>query len=237
VQRMLLGMSPHIFLRLCMQKHRTMASPDLSVLRKQIEDAKLPKLTHCAVENGVLSVAAEVPVNLGSGAKRHRLILNFVFSDFNMIVSDFAESAKLERVSLAGAETVEALSFANGCCNRLECSRLRSRTDLSLHRLAGCKFVRAKTSRDTQGDQYRDQLSGNDDELVEFYDDDKALERKVKWLAKHIKRAKHFVCYTGAGISTAAKIPDFRGPNGVWTRRDRDQVIVHSLVTWRRLHV
>jgi hypothetical protein len=46
-----------------------------------------------------------------------------------------------------------------------------------------------------------------DDELKEFTDPPEELQKKVKFVADAIKNAKHCVVYTGAGISTAAKIP------------------------------
>lgn len=48
-------------------------------------------------------------------------------------------------------------------------------------------------------------------------DDPEELRRKVRELAGAVRNAEYLVVYTGAGISTAASIPDYRGPNGVWT--------------------
>lgn len=53
---------------------------------------------------------------------------------------------------------------------------------------------------------------------IEKLDNENELEEKCAQLALAIRDAKNMVVYTGAGISTAASIPDYRGPNGVWTR-------------------
>uniref|UniRef100_A0A8B9ECJ1 NAD-dependent protein deacylase sirtuin-6 n=1 Tax=Anser cygnoides TaxID=8845 RepID=A0A8B9ECJ1_ANSCY len=57
--------------------------------------------------------------------------------------------------------------------------------------------------------------------LDQIFDPPEELERKVRELADLIRSSSNVVFHTGAGISTASGIPDFRGPNGVWTMEEK----------------
>ncbi|CAF0776560.1 unnamed protein product [Adineta ricciae] len=70
----------------------------------------------------------------------------------------------------------------------------------------------------------------NDDEIKEYFDTPDELQKKIKTLAQFIRDSKHFVVYTGAGISTSAGINDFRGPTGVWTAQARGIVLPRPTV-------
>ncbi len=63
------------------------------------------------------------------------------------------------------------------------------------------------------------------------------LERQTldtKACADLIRRSERVVALTGAGISTAAGIPDFRGPNGLYVTRQYDPETIFDISAFRR---
>jgi mono-ADP-ribosyltransferase sirtuin 6 len=58
--------------------------------------------------------------------------------------------------------------------------------------------------------------------LPELSDSRRAVVVKLKTFVSLVKNAKQVVVITGAGISTSAGIPDFRGPKGVWTKEQEE---------------
>jgi NAD+-dependent protein deacetylase sirtuin 6 len=60
--------------------------------------------------------------------------------------------------------------------------------------------------------------------LPELKETSQSYNKKVKHLADLMKKKpQRIVVLTGAGISTSSGIPDFRGPNGIWTKELESQ--------------
>ena len=52
-------------------------------------------------------------------------------------------------------------------------------------------------------------------------------------IAEMIVQANSVVVFTGAGISTESGIPDFRGPDGLWTRLDPEDFTIQKFLSSR----
>lgn len=62
--------------------------------------------------------------------------------------------------------------------------------------------------------------------LPEIKDDEEIIKIKINELANLIKDSKKIVVLCGAGISTSCGVPDFRGPNGVWTKELKNEEVI-----------
>jgi len=59
----------------------------------------------------------------------------------------------------------------------------------------------------------------------------RTLEELVEEVADLIVSSRQIVVFTGAGISTESGIPDFRGPDGIWTKIDPDDFTYQKYIS------
>lgn len=70
--------------------------------------------------------------------------------------------------------------------------------------------------------------------MTEFFDPPHVLQEKIERLSVIIKKSKHLVVFTGAGISTSCGIPDFRGPKGIWTLQRQGKALPEASLPFHR---
>ena len=64
---------------------------------------------------------------------------------------------------------------------------------------------------------------------------DKDLDQRIQTLSQWLYESQSLVVFTGAGISTESGLPDFRGPDGMWTRRDKGLPPRPMAVPWNEV--
>jgi NAD-dependent deacetylase len=61
------------------------------------------------------------------------------------------------------------------------------------------------------------------------------LEKQIEEVARLVARANRIVVFTGAGVSTESGIPDFRGPDGLWSRYDPEDFTIERFLSDREV--
>lgn len=63
------------------------------------------------------------------------------------------------------------------------------------------------------------------------------MDHLIDEAARVLRTAEQILVFSGAGLSTESGIPDFRGPDGLWTKVDPDDFTIDRYVTNRELRV
>eukprot|EP01080_Neovahlkampfia_damariscottae_P008074 gene8074-12535_t len=148
-------------------------------------------------------------------------IEQFITEQLNITGGNKKEANKEVLRKLKDSKNNEEFSFDD--ISKFDKSKLnKAETHVtSMSDVIGVEEIYNVESGDTSGKSTFSTSHSTQAEIKEHFDSIETLEICVDEIAKLINNSKHLVVYTGAGISTSANIPDYRGPKGVWTLRDK----------------
>ena len=52
------------------------------------------------------------------------------------------------------------------------------------------------------------------------------IEQLIEQAADLVSTSERIIVFTGAGVSTESGIPDFRGPDGIWSKYDHEDFTI-----------
>ncbi|GFN87655.1 NAD-dependent deacetylase sirtuin-6 [Plakobranchus ocellatus] len=112
------------------------------------------------------------------------------------------ESKSKQKVKVVDWQEGGAATFHRACWSELLKATKDSTSSISLSDVERSMILDAKKT-------------------AEYHDSKSSVLHEAKRIAYIIKNSRHCIVFTGAGISTAAGIGDFRGIDGKWTKRDK----------------
>ncbi len=60
------------------------------------------------------------------------------------------------------------------------------------------------------------------------------IQDQIEAVAGLIRQANRIVVFTGAGVSTESGIPDFRSPDGIWSKHDPEDFTIQRFLSDKR---
>ena len=58
-----------------------------------------------------------------------------------------------------------------------------------------------------------------------------SLDQQIDQVAALVAKSEKIVFFTGAGVSTESGIPDFRGPDGIWSKYDPEDFTIDRFLS------
>ena len=58
-----------------------------------------------------------------------------------------------------------------------------------------------------------------------------SIDQRIEQVAELVSTSERIIVFTGAGVSTESGIPDFRGPDGIWSKYDPEDFSIDRFLS------